>query len=232
MRALSAFHHGINFAARLHPYRYIIGTFLVPGKGNTMNKLVKGSIATAVGIAVLMGGAGTFAFWNSSVGLSNQTITTGTLTVTDPTPTDGVWTVQKNGTGSAIPVSSITAFRASPGDTLTYTKTVKVAASGNNLSATLALGAGSITPATAAKAADVALVTELGKTASITATGTGVTTTNGVITVAPGATAIEARDVAVVVVIAFPKDAAAGDENAAKNGAVILSGLTVDLNQI
>ena len=30
-----------------------------------MNKLVKGSIAGAAGIALLLGGAGTFALWNA-----------------------------------------------------------------------------------------------------------------------------------------------------------------------
>ena len=211
--------------------RYIIGTFVVPGKGNTMNTLVKGSIAAAVGVAVLMGGAGTFAYWNSSVGLTNQTVSAGNLVVTDPTPADGVWTVQKNGTGTATTIASIAAFRATPGDRLTYTKTVKVSASGDNLTATLSLGAGSITPATASNAADTALSTYLQKTASISAVGTGISTVGGTITVTPGSAGIVAQNVTVAVVVNFPKDAAAGTENATKSGVVNLAGLTVDLNQ-
>jgi alternate signal-mediated exported protein len=232
MRALSAFHNGTTTAARLHPHRYTNGTFVVPGKGNTMNKLVKGSIAAAVGVAVLMGGAGTFAYWNSSVGLTNQTVSAGNLAVSDATPADGVWTVQKNGTGTATTVASITAFRASPGDKLTYTKSVQITASGDTLSANLALGAGSITPATSTNAADTALSTYLQKTATIAAAGTGITTANGVTTVTPGTAGIAARTVVVTVVLDFPKSATAGAENATKTGAVNLAGLTVDLNQI
>ena len=35
-------------------------------KGNEMNKLTKGAIATAAGVILLMGGAGTLAYWNDS----------------------------------------------------------------------------------------------------------------------------------------------------------------------
>ena len=54
-----------------------------------MNKLTKGAIATAAGIALLMGGAGTFALWNDSVGVNGGTVQTGTLDI-DTTGT-GTW---------------------------------------------------------------------------------------------------------------------------------------------
>jgi alternate signal-mediated exported protein len=199
-----------------------------------MNKLVKGSIAGAVGVALMLGGAGTFATWNSSIGVSNSTITAGNLLVSDPTPTDGVWTVQKNGAGSAQAVSSIATFLASPGDKLTYTKKVKITATGDNLTANLSLGSGSIAaaPAPADAAASAALATLLTKTAEITATGTGITSTGtNTFSVTPGSAGITAQDVTVSVVITFPKSATAGAENAAKTGAVTLSGLTVNLLQ-
>ena len=199
-----------------------------------MNKLVKGAVATAAGVALLMGGAGTFAYWNDSVGITGGTITAGTLVVTDATPLSGVWSVQKNGLLTATTVSNIATFTASPGDKLTYTKNVTITATGDNLTATLALGAGSIAGAgTTPTAASTALASYLVKTASITATGTGVTAgpVAGTYTIAPGATGVTARDIVVSVVINFPKDLLPGTENNTKLGSVTLSGLTVTLDQ-
>ena len=199
-----------------------------------MNKLLKGSVAVTIGAALLLGGAGTFATWNSSIGIANATITSGNLLVTDSTPSDGIWTVQKNGTGTAQAVSNISTFLASPGDKLTYTKKVKITATGDNLTATLTLGAGSITaaPAPADAAASAALATLLAKTAEITATGTGIASTGtNTYSITPGTTGITGQDVTVAVVITFPKSATAGAENTAKTGAVSLSGLTVNLVQ-
>lgn len=199
-----------------------------------MNKLVKGSVAGAVGIALLLGGAGTFATWNSAVGVSGASITAGNLIVSDPSATNGVWTVQKNGTGAALPVTNIATFLASPGDKLTYTKKVTITATGDNLTAGLTLGAGSIeaAPAPADATASAALAALLTKTAEITATGTGITSTGAnTFSVTPGAAGITEREVTVAVAVTFPKSATAGAENAAKTGAVTLSGLTVNLLQ-
>ena len=201
-----------------------------------MNKLVKGAVATAAGVALLMGGAGTFAYWNDSVGITGATITAGNLLVTNATPSDGVWSVQKNGltTATATTIANIATFTASPGDKLTYTKKVSITATGDNLTATLALGAGSIAGAgTTPTAASTALASYLVKTASITATGTGVTAgpVAGTYTIAPGATGVTARDIVVSVVINFPKDLLPGTENNTKLGSVTLSGLTVTLDQ-
>jgi len=198
-----------------------------------MNKLVKGAIATAVGSALLMGGAGTFAYWNDSVGITGGTIVAGNLAVADATPTDGVWTVQKDGTGTATTVPNIASFVASPGDKFTYTKTVKITATGNNLVATLALTPGSIVAATPASAANTALASYLTSTSTIAATGTGVSagTVAGTYNVTAGTAGVSARDVTVSVVVTFPKSTTAGFENNTKLGSVNLSGLAVTLNQ-
>ena len=94
-----------------------------------MNKLVKGSIAGAAGIALLLGGAGTFALWNSTATLSAQTITAGTLSLT--ANSDGVW---KKLDGTVI---NPTTFRIVPGTTLEYTQTLTVSAVGDGLKADL-----------------------------------------------------------------------------------------------
>lgn len=199
-----------------------------------MSKLLNATIASAAGVTLLLGGAGTFATWNAAVGVSDVTISAGNLVVTDATPADGVWTVQKNAVGEALAVSDISAFRASPGDKLIYTKTVKITATGDNLTAGLALGAGSIeaAPAPADAAASAALAALLTKDAEISATGTGIASTGvNTFSVTPGAAGIVDQDVTVVVAITFPNSQIAGAENATKTGAVTLSGLTVDLLQ-
>ena len=216
---------------------------MAPSKGNTMNKLVKGAVATAAGVALLMGGAGTFAYWNDSVGITGGTITAGNLVVTDATPTSGVWTVLKNGAGTATTITNIATFTASPGDKLTYTKKVSITATGDNLTATLALGAGSITAATTGTA-DTALAAYLSKTATISASGTGIAPigTTGTYLITPGTTGILNSPVTVTVTINYPKDpntvtnaglnsTAVVNEKASMLGSVSLSGLIVTVDQ-
>jgi alternate signal-mediated exported protein len=196
-----------------------------------MNKLTKGVIATTAGIVLLMGGAGTFAYWNDSVGITGGNIVAGNLQVVDATPADGVWTVSKDGVGTPVVVPAIASFTASPGDKFVYTKSVKITATGNDLSATLALAPGSIV-ATSNTTANNALAAYLTKTATISATGTGITASGANYTVTPGAAGITGQTVTVTVTINFPKDAAAGTENNTKLGSVNLTGLSVSLNQI
>jgi alternate signal-mediated exported protein len=196
-----------------------------------MNKLVKGAIATAVGAALLMGGAGTFAYWNDSVGITGGSITSGNLAITDATPSNGVWTVQKDGTGTATTVPNIAAFVASPGDKFTYTKNVTITATGNNLSATLSLAPGSIVAASNTTANN-ALAAYLTTTSTVAASGTGITGTGPTYTVTPGAAGITNQTVTITVTITFPKSTTAGFENNTKLGSVNLTGLAVNLNQI
>src|SRR4051812_29833136 len=50
-------------------------------KGYAMNKLVKGSVAAATGIVLLMGGAGSLALWNDSQVVNGGTVSTGELDI-------------------------------------------------------------------------------------------------------------------------------------------------------
>lgn len=81
-----------------------------------MNKLTKAAIAGAAGIALLLGGAGSLAYWNDSADVTSTSINSGSLSVEvesaarDTTITDWV-----------------------PGDTATYTANVKVVAAGDNI---------------------------------------------------------------------------------------------------
>jgi alternate signal-mediated exported protein len=134
-------------------------------KGTEMNKLTKGAIATAAGVILLMGGAGTLASWNSSgTAGSSQTITAGALAVT--ANADGVW---KSGTTTITPSS----FRIVPGDSLTYTQTFNLVASGDNLLFTLSATPGAIAAASGS-AADVALAAAVTGSSSFSVAGSNI----------------------------------------------------------
>ncbi|GAB3118958.1 alternate-type signal peptide domain-containing protein [Glaciibacter psychrotolerans] len=191
-----------------------------------MNKLLKGSLAGAAGIALLLGGAGTFASWNDTAGVTGGTIVAGNLKLIDSTT--GTWTVSHDG-GAPAAIANIATFRAVPGDVLTYSSSVKVVATGDNLVATLSLSATSVTPTVTTNAADIALAAYLTKNATITATGTGITAigSTGTYKITNGANSVAAVKVA----FGFPKDAVAGAEDDTKLGSVNFSALAVTLAQ-
>jgi alternate signal-mediated exported protein len=193
-----------------------------------MNKLVKGSIAGAAGIALLLGGAGTLATWNSSANVlsSGAAITAGTLDIkahtftSSETDTDG-WKV--NGTAK-----DLASFKIVPGDQLTYTKTFDVTATGDNLTATATLGTGAITAASAGpsvKNEDTALATALTNNATFAfkvdddATSTILTTSQEIVVTVT----INYKDNGVV--------AGVGAENGSKLGAVNLANFSINLTQ-
>ncbi|MBI5161760.1 MAG: alternate-type signal peptide domain-containing protein [Micrococcales bacterium] len=94
-----------------------------------MNKIAKASIAGAAGVVLLMGGAGSLAYWNNSqnLGSNGTTITAGTLSASPASA--GTWTTSfNNGTSTpGIPTAIV------PGDKLTFTQTFTVTASGSDL---------------------------------------------------------------------------------------------------
>jgi alternate signal-mediated exported protein len=93
-----------------------------------MNKLVKGSIAGAAGIALLLGGAGTLALWNATADIDGVTVTSGSLTLAE-TATSPDWTG---------PTTMV------PGDVATYTTELTITVVGDTLKSTLSLDEGSL----------------------------------------------------------------------------------------
>ncbi len=176
-----------------------------------MNNLTKAAIAGAAGIALLLGGAGSLAFWNDSTGMGGASITAGTLTISSNT--DGAWTNDGN------PVDLAT-FRAVPGDELVFTATFNVTATGDNLSATVGITGDSIVAASAG-GADTALAGLLTESASFLVDGVSTTTVVG---------AAGTQVVTVSVTVTWPDGTSAAD-NAAKNGAVDLTAMTITLTQ-
>lgn len=96
-----------------------------------MNKLTKAAIAGAAGIALLLGGAGSLAYWNDSAKLDAASINAGTLTIA----ADGeASTTYLN--DPLMPVSLIV-----PGDTVVVSQDVTISATGDNLEASLGIDA-------------------------------------------------------------------------------------------
>lgn len=91
-----------------------------------MNKLTKSAIAGAAGIALLLGGAGSLAYWNSSATIAGATINAGTLTIA----ANGAATTTYTTGGGAVTLIV-------PGDSVTVTQNVTVSATGDHLNAKL-----------------------------------------------------------------------------------------------
>lgn len=90
---------------------------------------VKGTFAAAAGIAVLLGGMGTFALWNVGLGVDAGSSATGSLAATFDGPVD--WQDVTPGHENAI--DDITAFRMVPGDEVAGEVGVTVTTVGENL---------------------------------------------------------------------------------------------------
>ncbi len=96
-----------------------------------MNKSTKGAIAASAAAALLLGGAGSLAYWNSESTVEGTSITAGELKL--ESPSTGTWQITNNGTTTAV--ADINAVRIVPGDKLTYTRSWTVKATGQNLKA-------------------------------------------------------------------------------------------------
>ena len=189
-----------------------------------MKKFVKASIATAAGITLLLGGAGTFATWNAKASAGSAEIVAGNLVV--KSKGEGVWM-------SGNTAIDINTYAIVPGEVLTYTKEMTVIAEGEQLTAELGLTGGSVAAVDKNNPADVELAKLLvNKNSNVTLTAAGegiVLTSPNTFSVTPGDKKIE-ETVTVTVTVAFP-DEAEGAENDAMRGKVSLGGLDVTLTQ-
>lgn len=193
-----------------------------------MNKLLKGAIAGAAGLTLLLGGAGTFALWNSSTSITGGNIQSGELTLAGGGA--GVW---KDKANAVIP--TISAYKIVPGDVLTYTKDLTVTATGATLTADLALADASIVAVTVATTADPAadaaqqaannaLKTSLTNQAVVTAKVVDTLISNTAYVVPANAT----TTIAVTVTITFPSSVSG---TTGMLGSVNLSDVAVTLTQ-
>lgn len=187
-----------------------------------MNKLTSGAIVGTLGITLLLGGAGTFAMWNQSTTAQAGTVASGTLTIANSgTPT---WkNISSDAPAGGTAIANIASYKIVPGDTLEMTQTFTVAASGDNLKATLSYDTNSITATTDA---DKAL--KAATNIALSATGGGITTdaTTKVISVAP--TAAGVNTVTVKLTVALPSSVSGVN---AQGGSLNLSAVTFNLAQ-
>jgi alternate signal-mediated exported protein len=155
-----------------------------------MNKLTKGAIAGAAGIALLLGGAGSFALWNSTATINAGVVSAGTLKLnTQP----GTWVDKTFGANNKT-IASINNFRLAPGTTVQYTQVFDIVATGNHLTATLSLDPSSIEGYDLANYADVTFTGPLALDTGFTAVITGSQTVTAVVTVKlPAGTAVDNR---------------------------------------
>ncbi|MFB2584531.1 alternate-type signal peptide domain-containing protein [Herbiconiux liukaitaii] len=190
-----------------------------------MNSILKGTIAGAAGIALLLGGAGTFALWNASSVTAGGTIVAGQLSIA-PSSTEASWSV--NG---GAPLSNLDGYPIVPGDVIVYTKDMAITAEGDNLVATLDVDPASITASSTSVPADVALADYLSAGAVLTASGEGISEGSAPYTVTAGAAGVS-QTVTVNVTITYPKSSTAGFENSTQLGSVDLNALAVTLTQV
>lgn len=182
-----------------------------------MNKLTKAAIAGAAGIALLLGGAGSLAYWNSSATLTGGTVNAGQLTIKASTTTLPAWKDSKG------PIN-IATYRAIPGAVLTYTASFDVSAVGDNLKANVAITGNSIAAVTPLTTANTALATALASSVVTLVNGVAAST----VTILPGTQTIV---LSVQITWPFSGDPTTID-NPAMNGAVTLSNMAITLTQI
>jgi alternate signal-mediated exported protein len=187
-----------------------------------VNKLIKGSLATGAGVALLLGGAGTFMSWNDVETVDGGTINTGHLELAADTD-DVRWSV--NG-GTKMTTSQMEkTYLAAPGDEIVYEVPVTVDAAGTHLTATVEAQAGALTGDQVATAFGAgALEAELIPDAD--SQDFFGTPTHGVYTLGEGEGTATAR-----ITLEF-NDNGVGAENAAMDQKIALGDLTVALTQL
>lgn len=179
-----------------------------------MNKLVTGAIAGAAAIALLLGGAGTFALWNSNVQADASTISSGTLSLTSAGA--GTWTDVTNGRDQTVSAASILMV---PGDTYRFTQPLTVTATGTDLKAELTYDPATLT-------GDAGLLSAVSKTLTVSSSSASITPSDSkanTFVVSPSAAS---STVSVVFTVALPQSATTG-----QNGSIDLSGLSFTLTQ-
>ena len=104
-----------------------------------MQKKTKAAIAAGAGAILLLGGAGSLAYWNDSSSTTGGSISSGKLSL-DDCANGGTWT----DVNKATTIADIEAFRIVPGDSLSFTCNTAVNATGDNLTATLTANIGQV----------------------------------------------------------------------------------------
>lgn len=182
-----------------------------------MNKSVKGAIAAGGAVALLLGGAGTLAFWTDTGTVVTNSIDSGQLVLAvDVCPAD--WTLDGvGGTGGDLAGREIV-----PGDQLTRTCTYTLTAEGDHLEGELNIDQALLT-------SDLnGLVDELDLTSVFTLNGGAFT--NDVVT--PGTPVTFTNDVPVTLTVDLTVDFPFGvEDNDSQGLSVVLDDIVVTVTQ-
>lgn len=173
-----------------------------------MDTTLKGALAAGAAAVLLVGGAGTLAFWSDSETVTGTGISSGELKLGTQVCADG-W--QLNGT-------PFTTQLIVPGDTLTKSCTIDLIATGENIEADLALS-------TAAFAASNGLTDELDASAVFTVDGVPQTTVDET----DDGGALVTDEIGVAITVDFPFGLAA--DNDSQDLDATLNALTLSLTQ-
>jgi alternate signal-mediated exported protein len=175
-----------------------------------MNKSSKGAIAAAAAGALLLGGAGSLAYWSDSVTIGGDTISAGKMSLVDTTGStddcaDAAWLL--DGGATFDPQTSALV----PGDVLTKECTFDITAVGDHLAADLTTTGGAATGALAAKLTPSAAFTVAG------ASATSITDDN------------DGDELTATLQLTFPEGATS--DNSSQELSLVLSDYTVALTQ-
>jgi len=183
----------------------------------TKKGAVKGTVAAAAGVAVLLGGMGTFALWNQSgsIGVAEQ-VQTGHLTATFP---DSMTWKDVTPGGDPAHEVDVAAFRMVPGDVLEGTATVEYSVEGENITVTPTVTGANGSAATWLTDNKLTVTTTL-----VDAGGNPVTSANVLKDGAEGTWTAK-------VTIAYDQSGANGVGNANMGATIDLDDVTVALNQ-
>lgn len=130
------------------------------------NRMVKGAVALGFAALLLLGGAGSLAFWTATGTVSGGAIDTGSLALTTPACAGG-WTLDSAGGGGAyIPGTTLLV----PGDVISETCTTTLTATGAHMRGTITANTPNVTGAAAGT-----FTVSVGNIADTT-TGTNLTT--------------------------------------------------------
>ena len=184
-----------------------------------MNKSTKGALAATTAGVLLLGGAGSLAFWSDSITIGGSTISSGHISLDDTTAGDcaGADWILDNGEATAGAVFDPATSTLVPGDSITKTCTFDVTAAGDHLRATLA--------ATGGEESAPAAGDDLARTSTTTAVFTvgGATATS--ITEGNDGDELEAK-----ITLSFPYGATT--DNQSQDDSLDLSAYTVALTQV
>ncbi len=178
-----------------------------------MNKSTKGALAASSAAVLLLGGAGSLAFWSDSQDVGSANITSGELDLSAPSCADdllaGTHGWQLDGGDAFVPGTT----KLVPGDTVTRVCDMTLTLTGEHVGATLAMDAAALTDN-----GDSALDDQLAPSASFTVDGLPYAPIT-----APGSHTVQAT-----VSVTF---AGAAATDASQNGDVDLDAITVTATQ-